>query len=922
MKRYGIFLTTLLLNMFFLQGQVVITNPSFVTEADNCVLTFDASQGDKGLSGFTGELWAHIGVITNLSTSSSDWKYVKSVWDVNIDATKLTYVSANKWQLTLSPNLRSYFGITNATETIQKIAMVIRNSDGSKTGRDLGAADIIVPVYTPGLNLTLNTPASAISLVTLSSALTLKATASQPCTLKMYLNNTQIGTTQTNATTISVAQTFSTSGSFYIIAEANNGTTIVRDSSYVCVRPSTVPTATRPAGISDGINYVADTKVTLSLFAKGHSYVYLLGDFNNWKPDNNYQLNKDGDYFWITLNGLTAGKEYGFQYFVDGTVVCGDPYSEKILDPWNDKWINEKSLVYPDLKPYPTGLTENVVSVFQTAKPAYNWQVSTFTPPAYGNLSIYELHLRDFTTEGTVKAATAKLDYLQHLGVNAIELMPINEFDGNDSWGYNPNFWMATDKAYGTTNDYKRFIDECHRRGIAVILDVVFNHSWGLSPMARMWWDATNNRPSATNPYLFPLAMHPYNVGSDFNHSSSYTRNYFKTVIAYWLKEFKVDGYRFDLSKGFTPSTFYSTDVAVWGNFNQGRIDILCDYNRAVKAANPKAHLILEHFGAVSEEKVLADSGMLVWGNMNYAFCQAAMAVQSGSDFTNLTAASRGWAQPRVVGYMESHDEERMAYKAMTNGTNGIAADSLLRMKQLAANAAMFLMTPGPKMIWQFGELGYDVNIDFNGRTGKKPIRWDYYDSAPRRELYETYAKLLSLRNQHPLMFAQPTSWDMKAGFVNWTAGRREYLTDGTLTVLVVANYTGTTITCYPLFTKTGNWFDLMTGGALNVTDVAMPLSLAPGEFRVFSDQFVNGISAETSEKKSILYPNPTKGILGFQGPEVRSVEIFAMNGSKVLQLKLNNQEANVSMLPAGLYICRMHQADGKTTNIKFNKLD
>ncbi len=921
MKLPGILFISLLLNSYFLQGQVVVSNPSFVTEADNCVLTFDATQGDKGLLGFTGELWAHIGVITNLSTSNSDWKYVKSTWAVNIDATKLTYISANKWQLTLSPNLRSYFGITNSAETIQKIALVIRNTDGSKTGRDVGAADILLPVYSAGLNLTLNTPSTAISLVTLSSALTLKATASQPCTLKMYLNSTQIGTTQTNATTISVAQTFSTSGSFYIIAEASNGTTTVRDSSYICVRPTAVPTATRPAGISDGINYISDTKVTLSLFAKGHSYVYLLGDFNNWKPDNNYQLSKDGDYFWISLNGLTPGKEYGFQYFVDGAILCGDPYSEKILDPWNDKWINEKSLVYPNLKSYPAGLTESVVSVLQTAKPVYNWQVNSFTPPTYGNLSIYELHFRDFTTEGTVNAAMAKLDYLQHLGINAIELMPINEFDGNDSWGYNPNFWMAPDKAYGTSDDYKRFIDECHRRGIAVILDVVFNHTWGLSPMAKMWWDATNNRPSATNPYLFPIAMHPYNVGSDFNHSSTYTRAYFKTVIKYWLNEFKVDGYRFDLSKGFTPSTFYTTDVAVWGNFNQGRIDILCDYNRAVKAANPKAYLILEHFGATTEEKVLVDSGMMVWGNMNYAFCQSAMATQTGSDFNSLTAASRGWTLPRLVGYMESHDEERMGYKALAFGTNGIASDSLLRMKQLAANAAMFLLTPGPKMIWQFGELGYDVNIDFNGRTGKKPVHWDYFDSAPRRELYETYAKLLSLRNQHPLMFSQPTSWDFKASFVNWAAGRREYLTDGTLSTIIIANYTGTTITCYPLFTKTGNWYDLITGGALNVTDVAMTLSLAPGEFRVFTDQFVNGLEERPYEKNCILYPNPTAGIIGFYGPEVNSMEIIALNGSKVLKMKIHNQQADVSSLPTGLYICRLQQTNGKTTTIKLNKI-
>src|SRR5659263_521397 len=99
MKQPVLFFLLLLLNVSFIQGQVVVSNPSFVTEADNCVLTFDATLGDKGLTGFTGEIWAHIGVITNLSTSNSDWKYVKSGWAVNIDATKLTNISTNKWSL-------------------------------------------------------------------------------------------------------------------------------------------------------------------------------------------------------------------------------------------------------------------------------------------------------------------------------------------------------------------------------------------------------------------------------------------------------------------------------------------------------------------------------------------------------------------------------------------------------------------------------------------------------------------------------------------------------------------------------------------------------------------------------------------------------------------------------------------------------
>lgn len=101
------------------------------------------------------------------------------------------------------------------------------------------------------------------------------------------------------------------------------------------------------------------------------------------------------------------------------------------------------------MKLYPAGAS-GIVSVFQTGQTDYQWKVSDFKRPDTQDLIVYELHLRDFTTEGTYKAALAKLPYLRDLGINAIELMPINEFEGNDSWGYNPSFYFAVDKAYGT----------------------------------------------------------------------------------------------------------------------------------------------------------------------------------------------------------------------------------------------------------------------------------------------------------------------------------------------------------------------------------------------------------------------------------------------------------------------------------------
>ena len=129
---------------------------------------------------------------------------------------------------------------------------------------------------------------------------------------------------------------------------------------------------------------------------------------------------------------------------------------------------------------------------------------------------IYELMLRDFLQDHSYTSLIDTLDYFERLGINAIELMPIQEFEGNQSWGYNPSFHMAVDKYYGTRDQLRTFIDSAHARGIAVILDVVFNHAFSQSPLAQLYWDEANFRPAANNPWLNVTARHPFNVGYDF----------------------------------------------------------------------------------------------------------------------------------------------------------------------------------------------------------------------------------------------------------------------------------------------------------------------------------------------------------------------------------------------------------------------
>ena len=100
---------------------------------------------------------------------------------------------------------------------------------------------------------------------------------------------------------------------------------------------------------------------------------------------------------------------------------------------------------------------------------------------------VYEVLIRDFDANRNYQDLINKIDYFKNLKINAIELMPVMEFEGNESWGYNTSFHMALDKFYGTGDKLKEFIDLCHQNGIAVILDVALNHAFGRNPMVRMW---------------------------------------------------------------------------------------------------------------------------------------------------------------------------------------------------------------------------------------------------------------------------------------------------------------------------------------------------------------------------------------------------------------------------------------------------
>ncbi len=821
----------------------ITLDPEYPNADQPVTIKFNPAPGNP-LYNHTGELYGHLGVIVE-----GEWMFVPCEWATTGEITHFTKVADNSWELKLEPSIREYF--KSGTTPVTKIAIIVRSADGNIKSHD----------------------------------------ADQFCS--------------------------------------------VTDDKYKPEEfiPDAIVEQALPEGVEHGINYNSDGTVTFVFYDqdtenKRHEYCYIVGDWNNWERVKEGAMNWDGQAgcWWITLGGFDADKEYRFQYRMEneaGNLYLSDPYTEIVYDQWNDQYIE-------GVPSFPEGARQ-LVSAFQINKPAYTWQVPDFKVEDKNDLVIYEMLFRDFTTSQDIEGALAELDYIENLGVNAIELMPVQEFDGNLSWGYNPNHWFALDKFYGTREEYKHFIDECHKRGMAVIIDVVYNHATGSHPWTKMFW--SGNATAENNPWFNVAPAHPYNVYHDMNHENAMVKEHVKKSLAYLLEEYNVDGFRFDLTKGFTQKKT-DPDVAAWGRYDQSRVDILKGYADHIWSVNKDAVVIFEHLSDWDEEKVLAEHGIQLWRNVSSEYRTA---VSGGSgNFTNMysTAPFGGF-----VGYMESHDEERICHGAgadqssITWGVIGLGDDwsndkimsddkpfvvaknltvaagdrfkirkagewvdsynygaatdnynltvgqgykmsvgggskdmyvpaagtydiyfcpdvetvwlmeagkrpaepaitpeegnddaLTVAMRRAGASAAFFLTVPGPKMIWQFGEIGYDYSINYNDRTGEKPVVTDEYMAVPaRKALYDTYSTLLKFRRENPRFF------DADAKF-EWTpSGNTKKITctvDGK-TFHVVGNFAKSSVD-YTL--PSGTWTDYINGGS-----VSGKITLKQGEFRLLT---------------------------------------------------------------------------------------
>ncbi|GAA5037164.1 hypothetical protein GCM10011506_33220 [Marivirga lumbricoides] len=889
---FSFLILSALINTSFAQTPTI--SPEFFTASDELTITYDVT-GTNLASLSEAYIWMwlpdkSINAPSNINPANSNpeataqAKFTKSTSDGR------TFFSINM--------VLADFYNQNASQ-ISEIGMLLKGNDWS----DGQTGDFITSV-SDGFDVRLESPEGNFAFYDSGDQIPVRLIVSEASDVQFLVD----GVLEESATSI---QEFITThnviddgNTHQLTFVANNGDE-TKEINYSYSTTPVVEEQPTPEGAFAGINYNSETSVTLVLVAPNKENVFVIGDFNDWSLDVDYLMFKDGNQFWLTINNLIPGQEYQFQYLVDGTIRIHDPYTEKISSEFDDPEIIDDNR-YPDLKPYPVGQTSEAAGYIQTNKPQFDWSDGDFVKPEKEDLVIYELLVRDFTDLRTFDAVTKKLDYLESLGINAIEFMPVMEFEGNLSWGYNPFAMLSLDKYYGTEYDLKTLVNEAHNRGIAIILDIALNHQFGRNALVRLYNEGTYGNPTSQNPWFNTSAKHDFNVGYDMNHESQLTQDYVDRIVAYWIEEYHVDGYRYDLSKGFTQRNTLG-NVGLWGQYDASRVALLKRLADVQWAVDPGSYVILEHFAENNEERELANYGMMLWGNENHNFRN--LAKGNNANISGLSYLAKGWNDPHVIGYMESHDEERVAWDLANSSSESLAR----QMQRLKLNAAFFFLVPGPKMIWQFGEFGYDEELN-NDRLGIKPTKWGYLDNPERNKLFQVYQSLIKLKIQTEILEKQNFGWNASSE-VKWIRYNNQETE-----VVLFGNFSKESGELDQQIVSEGTWYDYFTGKEYTIEsseDFSFPL--AAGEFRLLTSQPIENYISEEGivlnntgkiESRAKVYPNPAQNNIYINlDYDDMSVQLLDMNGKVVPAPVINKQskyEVNVSQLPAGMYFMKL----------------
>jgi len=445
--------------------------------------------------------------------------------------------------------------------------------------------------------------------------------------------------------------------------------------------------------------------VTFRTWAPNATAVAVVGTFNNWNATS-HRLSSEGNGWWSRDVALIqAGAQYKFAITRGATT----------------QWKNDARA---------RKLTNSIGNSVVYNPNGYAWQSNNFQIPAWTSIVAYEMHIGTFhvptgaALPGTFATATAKLDHLQALGVNVVELMPTNEFAGDISWGYNPAHPFSVESSYGGPDALKAFVDAAHQRGIAVMGDVVFNH-FGPQDMDLWQYDGWSTSSNTGGIFFYEDANASTPWGARPNYGRGEVRTYIKENTMMWLDEFRLDGLRFDGTKFMRLRDYAGPEIPDGWSMLQW-----C--NESADAQFPGKFMVAEDLGDnawITKSTGAGGAGFDSQWDGSFAF-PVRSALEAASDSSRDMFAVRdainknfnGSMQQRII-YTENHDE-------VANGRSRVPetiwpgnAGSWFSRKRSTLGAALVMTAPGIPMIFQgqeFLEDGYfaaEDRLDWNKAT-------------------------------------------------------------------------------------------------------------------------------------------------------------------------------------------------------------
>jgi 1,4-alpha-glucan branching enzyme len=525
---------------------------------------------------------------------------------------------------------------------------------------------------------------------------------------------------------------------------------------------------------------------TFRTWAPNANAVSVIGSFNNWSRAS-HPLTSEGNGWWSRdIPLVQAGAQYKFS-MRNGTT-------------WHDR-ADARSRV----------LTNSVGNSIVYNPNAYQWQTSNFQIPFWTEMVTYEMHVGTFNVPaghsgpGTFETAKQKLDYLKDLGINAIALMPVNEFAGDYSWGYNPGHPYSVESVYGGPDALKSFVDAAHARGMAVFGDVVYNH-FGPQDLALWQYDGWSTSATTGGIFFYQDFRAQTMWGPRPDYGRGEVRTYIRDNAMMWLQEFRMDGLRFDGTKFIRLHDFSGPEIPDGWSLMQW-----CNDSADAHAGNKL--MIAEDLGEnewMTKSTGAGGAGFDTQWDGAFAFPVRA-AIEAPSDSSRDMFAVRdairksfnGSMQQRMI-YTESHDE-------VANGRTRVAeaiwpgnAGSWFSRKRSTLGAALVMTAPGIPMMFQGQEF-----LEDGWFAAEDPLDWSKLTTYSG--INALYRDLIRLRRNLGGVTKGLTGYFTNVHHVNNTAkviGYHRWANGGAGDdVIVLANFSNTSFPNYRIgLPRPGMW--------------------------------------------------------------------------------------------------------------------